>query len=238
MRTLVEQPPANRKSFHKDVGLVIQFILFELLLSVNETNEILAQLKKAPRNKTQVAKSVKSILESMIRLSGSHNYDTMRLFSRNFSQGILIKLKNYCAFYVEKVGGTDNYMMEAAERSWIYSLQALDIIHQLHHQGAPKPQEFIALKGIIEKMSHCISSLARQISEVLILYRQNENIIYFILRFHSQLDSIYGEKFCQRLLDKMYPKGKNSIEYYICRRYSQRGFHNQIPHIKRYLSQI
>jgi hypothetical protein len=238
MRTLIEQPPAHLTSYHDEVGLVAQFILHEIIQSLEETNQIMLLLKKSPKTRPNISKLLKAILELMIQLSGSNDTGSMRLFSRNVNNGTLIKLKNYCAFLVGKVGGTDTYLMEAAERSWIYSLQALDIIRQLNHQLNPTPKELIALGGLIEKMAHCILSVAEQVSQLIVQFRQDENILFFILRFHSKLDNLYGENFCIRLLQKMYPKGKSSLESFLCRKYTQRGFYNQIPEIKRYIAQI
>lgn len=238
MRTLIEQPPAHLTSYHDEVGLVAQFILHEIIQGIEETRQIMRLLEKSPKTRPNIAKSVKFILNSMIKLSGSNDWGTMRLFNRNFNNGILIKLKNYCAFLIGRVGGTDTYLMEAAERSWIYSLQALDIIHHLHSQSSPTPKELLSLGGLIEKMSHCILNVAQQVSHLLVQFKQDENVLYFILRFHSELDSLYGENFCFRLFDKMYPKGKNSIETYLSRKYTQRGFQNQIPEIKRFISEI
>jgi hypothetical protein len=238
MRTLIEQPPAQLTSYHDEVGLVAQFILHELIQSFEQTNQIILLLKKPPKTRPNIAKSLRAILHLMIKLSGSNDTGTMRLFSQNFNGGTLVKIKNYCAYLVGKVGGSDTYLLEAAERSWIYSLQALDIIRQLNSQAYPTPEEFRALGGLIEKMSHCILSVAQQVSQLLIQFRLDENILYFILRFHSKLDSLYGKKFCIRLLEKMHPRGKNSLETYICRKYTQRGFGNQIPEIKRFITEI
>jgi hypothetical protein len=238
MRTLIEQPPGHLTSYHDEVGLVAQFILHEIIQSMEETREIMRLLDKTPKTKLNIAKSIKLVLHSMVTLSGSNGSGTMRLFNRDFSSGHLIKLKNYCAFFIGKVGGSEDYLMEAAERSWIYSLQALDIIHHLSNQTSLTSSELISLKGLIEKMSHCILSVAQQFSQLLFQFRQDENILYFILRFHSKLDSLYGDNFCFRLFEKMYPKGKNSLESYLCRKYTQRGFPNQISEIKEKIAEI
>ncbi len=238
MRTLIEQPPAHLTSYHDDVGLVAQFILHEIIQSIEETRQIMRLLEKSPKTRPNIAKSIKSILQSMIKLSGSNDTGGMRLFTRNFNIGTLIRLKNYCAFLIGRVGGGDTSLMEAAERSWIYSLQALDIIHHLNNQVSPTPKELISLGGLIEKMSHCILSVAQEVSQLLVQFRQDENILYFILRFHTELDSLFSENFCFRLFEKMYPKGKNSVETFLCRKYTQRGFQGHIPEIKRLISEI
>lgn len=238
MRTLIEQPPAHLTSYHDEVSLVAQFILHEIIQSMKETREIMSLLEKAPKTRSNISKAIKLILQSMIKLSGSNDWGTMRLFTRNFSSGTLVKLKNYCAFFIGKVGGSEDYLMEAAERSWICSLQALDIIHHLNNQASLTPKELSALGGVIEKMSHCILNIAQQFSQLIVQFRQDENILYFILRFHLELDNLYGDNFCFRLLEKMYPKGKNSVESYLCRKYTQRGFTNQIPEIKRHIAEI
>lgn len=218
------------QSYHKHDHLLFQFILLELILAHQELyriNKIALSLKK------KVSKELFDDLASeIVKLSGaSRGY--MRIFVGS-DLGILTKLKNICAFFSQSNSSSDleTEMYEAANQAWLSSLQALDIMtkYSANESDKGKKAPISQLTSCLEKINKNIKKLAECASEVVFKFRNDENVIFFLLVYHHSLDTIYGKEFVLKCLRKMFAKKELSVvEDFLVFKYTERGFKHLIP---------
>lgn len=246
MPSQITLPHVHFNTYHHSNSLLIQFIINEYLQAYREVKAIHRQAAalKPDNSRSRVkrpAADYHAITQSIIMLSGSTQH-YMRLFSWNADAGILGKLKNYCAFFSHNTDYEDKTLLAMhrhADKAWILCMQSMDIIGAMH-EAAPKAsaahQE--ELYTILEKINACMRNFARLISEVCLQFSDDENVVFFILRHHEQLDAVIGPGYVSKLLRKMYPKGIQEAARFLIKRYTGRGFANLLPAISSKISEL
>lgn len=227
-------PRQHSKSYHYHHHLLIQFILSELILAHDE-------IKDLDKIFTDPSNSRGDIIETVIRhiskLSGS-TQGYMRLFSWN-DDGILTKLKNYCAFFCQNARSKNNdqfSMYQEANQAWLFSLHALDISRMIAQQDTAWDVD--SLYNSVKKIGRSIQRLSRLAAKVIPQFRNNENVVFFLLRHVTQLDSLYGDGFATKLLRKMFTKRSQGVSNFLTKRYAERGFDHLIPNIQSKLAAL
>ncbi len=181
-------------------------------------------------------KTLELLLNSLIKLSGS-SQGYMRLFSWN-DDSILTKLKNYCAYFSQCPGlkHTERLNMNfESNRAWISALQTLDLARRFASQAENeqlkgKNWDIGSLNTSLHKTVCSIQRLARLTAKVIIQFKHDENVIFFLVRHAESLDSLFGEHSIAKLIRKMFPKRtRGGIKTFLTKRYSDRGFDNLIP---------
>ena len=69
-------------------------------------------------------------------------------------------------------------------------------------------------------------------------FKEDENVLFFILRHKTQLEEAFGEKFVELLFKKMHRDGSAGIEKLLLKQYSKRGFDTLLPVIKAKMAQL
>ena len=214
-------PARNFIAYHQNDSLLFQFILSEFLEVFLETQALAKKLH-----------SQEEILRVLTKLVGSSQ--DMRLFSWNHLSGQLAKLKNYCSLFLQNADSHEKEpiaLQYNADKAWIYCLEALDLIHQT------SPDHTASLTAI-EKACSSLQRFARLIVRLLPQFRDDENVIFFVLRHHEKFDALYGSKFINRLFYRMYPKGPKEAGFFLTQKYLHRGFDNLLPLVASKISEL
>lgn len=233
MSTHITLSRRHVKAYHHHHHLLVQFIWFELMLAqqhIKEAVNVLENLKGNHRSTTH--NSLIYLLKTHItKLSGSA-HDYMRLFAWG-DDGILAKLKNYCALFSQnKIGlGREQFdISREANKAWLLSLEALDIIRVISDQPSKASKEPISL--IIKKIKLTITRLKKLMIKIACHFRNDENVLLFILRHHEGLDQLHRRGFVKILLSEMYPKNINEAQKFLIKKYTARGFTELVPFIR------
>lgn len=221
------------KAYHNHQHLLLQFIWTELILAsehITASLEILHSMEKSAK-KSERKSLIDALSTHITTLSGSA-HDYMRLFAWG-DDGILSKLKNYCSLFAQN---SEDYskvhlaISREANKAWLLSLEVLDLMHDTHSGEE--------LSDAILKIKHTLSRLKRLIAEVVLEFRKDENVLFFILRQHEKLESLHREGFTKKILQKMYPKGLKELERFMIKGYTARGFHHLLPFIRTKIEQL
>jgi hypothetical protein len=237
--------PQYFKPYYSNNRLLFQFILSEFILTLQEMqiiNRILTELKPAWSKLTeeQLSETFQALAEHMSKLSGSSQH-YMRLLSWN-DDGFLTKLKNYCALLCQQDTGEDRNqtkMYLEVNQAWLLSMQFLDIIRAMSMQ--PQPEESINENGLHiaqEKLNRSIQRLSRLVMRMVLQYRDDENVVYFLIRHKKQLDELYKPGYVASIIRKMFPKGTQNITQFLVTRYTERGFDSLIPVIQKKIAEL
>jgi hypothetical protein len=110
------------------------------------------------------------------------------------------------------------------DKAWQQGVQAKILLNnsELNNSEEDRPQFLAAL----EKMNQSIQRFAKQMARILLQFREDENIIFFLLRHRTELETVYSPRFLNKLLLRMYPKGLCELKQLLKAKYNNRGFTN------------
>lgn len=139
----------------------------------------------------------------LVKLVGS-SQGLVRLFSLSQNDGVLTKLKNNCAYFSQ-----NKDLHYHTEHAWLSCVE----------KNLPKTSEHMY-------------SLSRAIYNMIPQYREDENIVFYILKNHTELNKSFS---VNALMNEMYPRGP---EEFLVKRYLDRGFKHLIPTIIKNLEEF
>lgn len=227
-------------TYHQSTSLLFQFILVEFAESYAEIQRLDRLCTRTPAplpdneaSCRQTEDTQRQIEMSLAKLVGSTR-DYMRLFSWNFSEGLVAKLKTYCALFLQNSDSDEKELIALqhyADKIWMGCLQAIDAIHE-------NPQEQAALLAALEKANAAMQRFAKLISRLIQQFREDENVIFYVVRHHQLFDKLYGYRFVFKLLGKIFPKGLRETHQFLIKKYTARGFENLLPAIQVHINEI
>lgn len=208
-------------SFHQNNGLIFQFILSHFCLAMTEVIAVEISLKKSSRTLEE------RVIDSFEKLIGEPFKNG--LYPWNADVGLFFKLKNFCGALAAKSYDKDKEarnLEKAADEVWKISREIQE--SKLNVRTLSK----------ILKLSAAMRKLARQIVQTIPQFRDDENVIYYLIKNQPQLDSLFGNHFVVTLMDFLFPGGQEETEKFLISRYSQRGFLQVLPSISQSLETI
>lgn len=226
-------------SYHHSNSLLFQFILLEFLEAYNEIRQLDAircgndSPMRASESCCRQDPPHHLVSLALTKLVGSPK-DYMRLFSWNFSEGLLAKLRSYCALFLQNADVNEKELIAIqhyTDKIWQACMQATDIVHET-------PQDRPILMLALDKASGAMQRLAKLIARLIHQFRDDENVIFYVLRHHEVFDKLYGHRFMHKLIHKIYPKGLNEVRVFLVKKYQERGFDNLLPVIDTTIKEI
>lgn len=222
--------------YHQKYSLLFQFILAEFIESYTEVLHI---HRFSETESSQITKEALSKLSTSIRkLSGSQT-DYMSLFNYRNEESILARLKNYCAFFSQH---TEHQSKESIEmhkfinRAWLACIQSLDMIYLLDESAAKTYQK--TLRKALLKIVTLMQRFSRVLIKVLMQFKADENVVFYLIRHHVVFDDLFGSQFVYKLLHRMYPKGLGGVASFLKKNYGVRGFEHLFPLIDTKLAEL
>jgi hypothetical protein len=211
-------------SYLQNDSLLFQFILSEFLEVYRETQGLLLK-----RN------SIHELSQGLMTLTGSPQ-DPLRIFPGNRQSGVLAKLKNYCSLLSQNADSTEKEpiaMQHYVDKAWLHCIEAFDLLHDTH-----KDKDQSTLIHTIEKTCSALRGFSRLIVRLFAQFRDDENVIFFVLRHHNQFDALYGPRFVVKLFCRLYPKGLKEAGHFLIKKYGHRGFDNLLPLVNAKISEL
>ena len=221
-------------TFHQNNSLLFQFILseftdcFSALQRINLLYGKMSDSKILQDERESLTLKYKEETEKVLKTLMGACRDHKNLYSWNFSEGGLSRLKTYCTLFLQN-SDTDEKELIAlqhySEKIWSTSLNALEV----SHTELVDPS---TLHAAVEKLSTSMNRFSKIISRMILQFRDDENVIFYIVRHHKLFDKLYGHRFVTRLLGRMYPKGNKEAQHILIKKYISRGFENIISIIE------
>lgn len=221
-------------AYHHNNSLLFQFILTEFIESFEEIQQLDALCNRNVDTASSSSEEKKRLTQlALIRLVGSTR-DYMRIFSWNFGDGILAKLKTYCALFLQNASSDEKEVIALqhyADKLWQACMQAIDSLHDDADQRT-------ALLAALDKASTAVHRFSKLIARIIPQFRDDENVVFCLLRYREQLDKLYGGRFVAKLLGRMYSKGLQEAQNFLSHRYAERGFESLLPIIAEKIAEI
>ena len=198
------------RAFQRDIPLLFQFIYVEFLYAQRELLSLLNLIQLA---KEKVSLEVAAL--ALTKLTGP----LTEHFQWHSQDGVLTKLKNNCSYMIQSSTELHTY----ADKAWMLVYKCLEGIHEFATVEEPLLSEAVdnlfalgdVLKGLIPH------------------FKEDENVIFFIIRHREALDSLYPKPFLRNCFEKIYPDGLRSVSKFLIERYTERGFGHLIPTIEK-----
>lgn len=228
-------------SYHQNNGLLFQFILVEFTDVFTEVQRLDALCRRSPSpffsSDEAVSQEIKKnhhlIEASLIKLLGpTKNY--MRILSWNFNEGLLPKLRTYCAFFAQNADTDEKEiiaMQHYVDKLWQHCLQALNLLKK----SLPDRSSLLTA---LDKANSTMQHLAKLIARLIHQFRDDENVVFYVLRHHQTFDRLYGNRFVVKLIGKIYPNGLKEVQFFLTKKYADRGFKNTLPVIHSAIKEI
>lgn len=224
---------------HLSSSLLFQFILADFIEAFGDI-QVLDQLYhqkpiSIPDHPYQIynletTSQVENILKKLV---GSQKNDT-RLIAWNFREGILTRLKTHCSFFSQNADNDEKELMAMqhyVDKVWQHCMQAMDVLSE-------SPDKRSLLYASLEKASGAMHRFAKLIARVIQQFRDDENVVFFLLRHKHQIDKLYGRRYINKLLCRMYPKGLREVRHFLINKYTERHFEHLLPTISTMISEI
>lgn len=225
-------------AYHLNASLLFQFILADFISAFEaiQTLDTICHRKpiSLPEHAYEHHQEIPQQIEKILyKLIGAKR-DEMRLFSWNFNEGILTRLKSYCSLFSQNADSDEKELMAMlhyADKVMQYCLQGVNALHE-------SPDKRTPLFAALEKASNAMHRFAKLIARVIHQFRDDENVIFFVLRHKQQIDKLYGRRFTFKLLCRIYPKGLREARLFLTKRYMERCFDNLPPIISTMISEL
>lgn len=246
--------PLHSNGYHQNNSLLFQFILSDLIQAnriVKETNQLANRWKQttaAPFVQQAGNKLFHMLKASISKLVGS-SQDYMRIFSWSIENGILAKLKNNCGFFAENSSSEDKnalILQRYANNTWLLCLRCLDIMRAIEHdalvdvlsKAKPLGTYSNILFQTLEKMTLSLQRFSRILIRLLLAFKEDENVVFFLLRSKEEVEGLYGPDSVLKLLQQMYPRGLQEAGHFLLKKYASRGFDNLLPLISSKIAEL
>lgn len=221
-------------SYHQNNSLLFQFILAEFIDAYTEIQRIDSLRRTTPSPSNESAPQDDTpIKEALIKLLGSPK-EYMRIFSWNFSEGLLAKLRTYCALFIQNAESDEKDLIAIqhyADKVWQGCLQAIDSLQE-------NPKDRALFLNPLDKAITAMQRLAKLIARLVHQFRDDENAIFYVLRHHKILDKLYGHRFIVKLMGKIYTKGLKEAHFFLVKKYQQRGFDQVVSAIETAIKEV
>ena len=221
---------SHAQPYHQHHNLIFQFIFSELMLANNEIQQI-SRILLSQHSEDDICKKLIPHLNKLV--GPAHGY--MRLFSWP-DVGILSKLRQYCEFLCQdqETQGHEFNIHNAACKAWFAAFKCID-----HFKACQGHLDLAPIQAAVNKLKKSIDLLARSISKAIVALHDDENLVFFLIRHHQEIDHIYAPRFVINLLFKMYStKSLKVIQEFLNDRYTVRGFEHLLPLINAKISEL
>ncbi len=226
-------------------GVLFQFLLSEYVQSIacvkKMESERLCLSKKAAHTKLLFDfQHYIPALHSALSLSISSPQVTPYLWGNN--EGSLNKLLRYTTQLSERIAEdqTLHELLTTLDLAIECGFDALRHTSRFQESKtkATSPLLYAHLTGAIEKMSHFMDKITKLIFEVINTRFHNENVLLFLMKHRTTLQSQHADDPLSNLLETLYPKGLEETRTRILKEFKKRGFKEWIPSINKTLTDL
>lgn len=220
---MFSKQPASQHFLHilKDASLVFQFLLSEFF--------------KASKNITRLEKSLmeyqhessdcfQKLLAPLKELCGSAPHQAL-FFPWGSEEGILNKLRNYMHVFISLKGHSKELLevQNIIEKGAKEAFSALELVKE-----AELEKTSLYFRELIEKhlkvALRVLKKLPKIIFSLLLQFKKDENVLFFLLRFQNEFCEIYSKRALRDFFEKIHAQGLKGVNNYMVKRYTRRGF--------------
>lgn len=202
---------SHYNSYHLHDSLLFLFILDEMIHVSNNMQQIVSLLEEPP------TKNLRAHLAELLTHLVGKGYEGIKPVAWKPENGSLTKLRNYCSLYAQLGGDEDRYAIEIHRQSDAMWLTAGHCLKHLREEGQIPT---LSLNKVFQQMVRFKTVLKKMVFS----FRDNENVLFFLLKHRPALEVSFGERFVYKSLSRMFQGGMKEAEQFMCRRFKKRGF--------------
>lgn len=219
----------------KNDGLIFQFLLVEFFKMMHEVKTIEKQLKQL--EKTQSV-DFQEIIKPVAAFSGG-----MLSYTRFFPWGLEEGILGRFAYYTQLLTNFGKYNkeleplqinLEKGEKEVVSSLECLKKAQKEKSRSFLEESLIKNLKATLRTLKKMVKYLPPLLSR----FKNNEHVIYFLLRFQHTMGEIYGKSFLIQFLEKTFHGKLQYLEQFLVKEYSSRGFKKLSKNIKEKVAEL
>lgn len=238
----IKEPAVNLNVYCQSKSLLFQFILSEFLTTqkaIHDIEELYLNtegtlIKK--RLHADIEESFASILDLIPLLTGTQMViANEQAFPWTQDKGCLNKLRHYC-FLLSQMWHENSdvaNMNIRVSKAFHSSLQLKEVVLSLKRESLDQQvANFIPLYQLLDKLVDNMRMASRLILKIILQFKDNENVIYFLLRHQQEFNRVYKTHFVKKILEKMYPEGIKKAKDIVLEKYVKRGFGNLVEKIQ------
>ncbi len=226
-------------------SLIVQFLLHELYHAAKTLlryQSLLSKIHLTPHKKyTKPGREhLYEAFDSIALLAGGTNQH-MRIFTWNLNEGIIAKLKQYATLFANNLDPKDTHAVQLekhAERAWTDCLECLDQTREQIKLPSKEPANLNILVSNATKLHIRIKKISQILAGILPQFRDDETVLYYLLRNQNDLSKLWGNSFLPDLFLQLFPNGKEEVECFLHSRYNKRHFTHVIQNLTQTIYQL
>lgn len=235
--------------YAQSTSLLFQFILSEFIQAYEGIQQIENLYSKIEclliqkRLSVNVEDQLNDLLNLFPQLIGAdHATNNEPIFPWTHQKGSLNKLRYYVYLLSQKHLDEKNIqdLNIAVSKAFHSSLQVKEVIFSLkrHCEDGERIPNFVSLYQILDRVMDNMKRASRLVLKVLVSFKEDENVLLYLIEHHQQLDALYQTQFVTKVLQKMFPKGVEKAEQHLKAKYLERGFKNLSESITQKMLQL
>lgn len=228
--------------YAQNKSLLFQFILSEFITSYKKVQELerhyqeMESLLIKQRLQGDVNTHLNQLLHLMPALTGAQMViGNEQTFPWTHDKGSLNKLRHYCYLLSHRLPDQEDVLNLniAVSKAFHSALQIREVIFSLQRQleDIERVPNYVSLYQLLDRVIDNIRRVSRLILRILVQFKDDENVLYFLLKYRTDLDQLYKTQFVARILKKMFPNGSEDAKNLMIQKYSERGFHHLLDSI-------
>lgn len=241
---------AQLEVYSQSTSLLFQFALNEFIASykkVLDIEELYAQMESA-LIKERMSADTDLYLEKLLKwipvLAGSLNVTANEQCAPwTHQKGSLNKFRHYCYLLSHNLSDNSDILNlnVAASKAFHSTLQVREVVLSLQRQSEDSLAlpNYVSLYQLLDRIIDNMRRASRLILRILLQFKEDENVLLFLLEHQKDLDVLYKTDFVTRIFKKMFPQGIEQVSQLMQQKYLERGFQSlsqsiahQIEHLK------
>ncbi len=231
--------PPELSGYCANNSILLQFILYDLAIAFSLCNETYKLMTPTNQKFTQTyINRFDAMSANIISLAGQP-HKLACPFDWSLQEGVLAKIKRYASCYSNNLDASDTLatsLIRSANSAWLDSLACLDHFRELKRlmpfeKATPDTKLF-------EKIAKALKKLAKAVEKILLQFRDDENVLLFLLRHKERLAPLFEPHFLINLFKNIFPQGPEHARAFLVQRYAARGFPHLLPFINQKLHEV
>lgn len=214
-------------AYHYNNDLLFQFIITEFIEAFEYINQIhdlchleVSQPSLNNNEENAFNEHEQENLESLFEKLIGSNRDFIRLVAWKCRGGVMAKLKAY-SFLFLKNGYMDEKEIIAMQHYIDKTIFSCHKAAEILNDDLVNRSQMVSL---VDKAFASIHRLCKVMTRLIHKFRDNENIIFCVLRNQEGFDKIYGRGYVAKQFNRLYPRGIIDAQSMLSSKYTERGF--------------
>lgn len=225
MTTSLLSPREFFNSYLLDNNLLIQFLISEFLTAKPLLDALSLSILRFLQDKSPSSEAILGLQCQFEKLLGSESH----LFAK---KGALTKLKNYSeqfSFNASHQNRAGLSLYSCIKQLWLSAFNSLEI---LSHSLLPTAfTQKVFLRKNLTSFIQKLTQMSKLLTRLICLYRNNDKVIFFVLKNKERMAKTYGEDFLEKFF-KLTPKKQHLVSGQFTKNFQETGLEHLIPLLK------